>query len=82
MFFNYSFIFISDCELLKERNHATKHVIKSVEINENKTLEYVVRYACNEGYRTEPRNTNTTFTCKNGEWIYNEFNCVEDLKSW
>ena len=77
----YQTCYLSDCEALTDRDNANKTAIKSVVINENRTLEYVVSYACGEGYRTEPRNTDTIHTCVNGEWSYNEFACVEDLKS-
>ena len=58
---------------------ADKNVIRSIRISKGRTIELVVGYRCQGGYRTEPRGVNTAFTCVDGEWSNAEFKCVDDL---
>ena len=49
-------------------------VIALVDSGENVELE--VSYTCQHPYFLVPHNQDTTHTCVNGTWVFNEFKCL------
>ena len=49
-------------------------VIALVDSGENVELE--VSYTCQHPYFLVPHNQDTTHTCVNGTWVFNEFECL------
>ena len=66
----------TDCGLSRDIPNAVKSVDVTGPVDSGENVELEVSYTCQDQYSLVPHNQDTTHTCVNGTWVFNEFKCL------
>ena len=66
----------TDCGLSRDIPNAVKSVDVTGPVDSGENVELEVSYTCQHPYFLVPHNQDTTHTCVDGTWVFNEFGCL------